>query len=66
MPKLTTGAIPATPETVQSVTPGTPGAAEVAQVGEEPFHLCGAPTKSGHPCRRKVRGTTGLCWQHKK
>jgi hypothetical protein len=26
--------------------------------------LCGAPTKSGRPCRRKVTGS-GYCWQHR-
>ena len=26
--------------------------------------LCGAPTKSGRPCRRKVRGG-GYCYQHR-
>jgi hypothetical protein len=26
--------------------------------------LCGAPTKSGRPCRRKVVGG-GYCWQHR-
>lgn len=26
--------------------------------------ICGAPTKSGRPCRRKVNGG-GYCWQHR-
>ena len=26
--------------------------------------ICGAPTKSGRPCRRKVKGV-GYCWQHR-
>jgi hypothetical protein len=26
--------------------------------------MCGAPTKSGRPCRRKVSGG-GYCWQHR-
>jgi len=26
--------------------------------------LCGAPTKSGRPCQRKVKGG-GYCWQHR-
>ncbi|HKG98652.1 MAG TPA: hypothetical protein VKA97_12595, partial [Pyrinomonadaceae bacterium] len=26
--------------------------------------VCGAPTKSGRPCRRKVKGG-GYCWQHR-
>ena len=33
-------------------------------VAAETPRACGAPTKSGHPCRRKVRGG-GYCWQHK-
>jgi hypothetical protein len=31
---------------------------------EESINVCGAPTKAGRPCRRKVRGG-GYCWQHK-
>ena len=31
---------------------------------EEPLAICGAPTASGRPCHRKVRGG-GYCWQHK-
>jgi hypothetical protein len=30
----------------------------------EPVTLCGALTKKGTPCQRRVRGT-GRCWQHK-
>jgi hypothetical protein len=26
--------------------------------------ICGAPTRSGKPCQRKVRGG-GFCWQHR-
>ena len=38
---------------------------EPNQSGEdETLKLCGAPTKSGRPCRRKVRGG-GYCYQHK-
>lgn len=31
---------------------------------EEFISSCGAPTKAGHPCRRKVHGW-GYCWQHR-
>ncbi|HEV2762860.1 MAG TPA: hypothetical protein VGV38_07695 [Pyrinomonadaceae bacterium] len=31
---------------------------------EEPVSLCGARTKKGTPCSRRVRGT-GRCWQHR-
>jgi hypothetical protein len=27
--------------------------------------VCGAPTRSGKPCRRRVRGG-GYCWQHRE
>jgi len=27
--------------------------------------ICGAPTKSGRPCQRKVR-IAGYCWQHRE
>lgn len=27
-------------------------------------HVCGAPTKSGKPCQRRVKGG-GYCWQHR-
>lgn len=30
---------------------------------EEKLSMCGAPTKKGTPCTRKVRGG-GRCWQH--
>ena len=31
---------------------------------EEPVYFCGAPTKKGTPCSRRVKGG-GRCWQHK-
>lgn len=31
---------------------------------DEAIAMCGAPTKAGRPCRRKVRGG-GTCYQHK-
>jgi hypothetical protein len=31
---------------------------------DEALTMCGAPTKAGRPCRRKVRGG-GYCYQHK-
>jgi hypothetical protein len=27
--------------------------------------ICGAPTRSGKPCQRKVKGG-GYCWQHRE
>lgn len=32
-------------------------------LAEEPVYFCGAQTKKGNPCTRKVKGT-GRCWQH--
>ncbi|HJQ22634.1 MAG TPA: hypothetical protein VKA60_01875 [Blastocatellia bacterium] len=31
---------------------------------EEIVTVCGAPTRSGKPCQRKVKGG-GYCWQHR-
>jgi hypothetical protein len=31
---------------------------------EEPVYICGARTKKGTPCSRRVHGQ-GRCWQHK-
>lgn len=39
--------------------------AEGSESEEARGTLCGAPTKRGRPCRRRVRGG-GYCWQHKK
>ena len=33
-------------------------------VTSDPVHLCGALTKKGTPCSRRVKGG-GRCWQHK-
>jgi hypothetical protein len=35
-----------------------------AAPADEPLAVCGARTKSGRPCQRKVRGG-GYCWQHR-
>jgi hypothetical protein len=40
------------------------GTGPIESAAAETFGVCGAPTKSGRPCRRKVRGG-GYCWQHK-
>lgn len=53
-----------------SVAAGTPdkrtppGEAVVRQnAADEPVYLCGAETKKGTPCSRRIRGG-GRCWQH--
>ena len=40
------------------------GEAEVGGVNDETIAVCGAPTKSGKPCQRKVKGG-GYCYQHR-
>jgi hypothetical protein len=42
---------------VQGVKPSTESRGSVESI-------CGAPTKSGRPCRRKVKDG-GYCWQHR-
>lgn len=37
---------------------------EVVKIAEEKTYYCGAATKKGTPCSRKVKGG-GRCWQHK-
>jgi hypothetical protein len=56
----------ATVEPAQAPAGGPPAEADkrAAIATDEAPLLCGAPTKAGHPCRRKVRGS-GYCWQHK-
>jgi hypothetical protein len=36
----------------------------VNSTGDEAVSICGAPTKSGKPCQRKVKGG-GYCYQHR-
>jgi hypothetical protein len=38
--------------------------ASESEAGEENDVACGAATRSGRPCRRKVKGG-GYCWQHR-
>ncbi|MGA9772222.1 MAG: hypothetical protein WBV94_24535 [Blastocatellia bacterium] len=47
-------------ETAARNKSGLPSASSTDQV----IKACGAPTKSGRPCRRKVVGG-GYCWQHR-
>ncbi|MBA3440961.1 MAG: hypothetical protein H0T92_13935 [Pyrinomonadaceae bacterium] len=37
---------------------------ERLSAAQETVYICGARTKRGTPCSRKVRGT-GRCWQHR-
>jgi hypothetical protein len=40
------------------------GALEAPTDPDEIISICGARTKKGRPCQRRVRGT-GRCWQHR-
>jgi hypothetical protein len=42
----------------------SPDLAPVTRKAPVPVKVCGAPTKRGIPCKRKVRGT-GYCYQHR-
>jgi hypothetical protein len=52
-----------TDETSADGAQAFPESQEVASQ-EEALTSCGAITKAGRPCRRKIRGS-GHCWQHK-
>jgi len=52
--------VPQMPSTLPSVGPRSPTAG-----ASENITRCGAPTKSGRPCQRRVRGG-GRCWQHRE
>src|SRR6185369_12587865 len=55
----TNGATAASPD---SSEPSRSSAQTVAV--DSVIGLCGAPTRSGKPCQRKVKGG-GYCWQHR-
>ena len=44
--------------------PSTTRATRAAGSTDETVSICGAPTKSGKPCQRKVKGG-GYCYQHR-
>ena len=51
----------AAPRTLAALDP--PAAARPAPVVSDPVYYCGAETKKGTPCSRKVKGNV-RCWQH--
>jgi hypothetical protein len=56
-----TGSAPASTFSSGSASPGTQTALSTI---EEPVYMCGARTKKGTPCSRRVHGPV-RCWQHK-
>lgn len=61
--------LPANQAKEQAVEQQTPQASAPSErkpemVASEPTYMCGAETKKGTPCTRKVKGNV-RCWQHK-
>lgn len=54
----TNGETTASPDSIES-TRSSETVAVDSKIG-----ICGAPTRSGKPCQRKVKGG-GYCWQHR-
>lgn len=50
--------------TTNQLKPHSNETVETPTATEAFITLCAAPTKAGHPCRRKVHGW-GYCWQHR-
>jgi hypothetical protein len=48
----------------EASTANLSSASQVANSDDETVSICGAPTKSGKPCQRKVKGG-GYCYQHR-
>lgn len=51
------------PATARATSKADGATVELADESSETVSICGALTKKGMPCRRRVRGT-GRCWQH--
>jgi hypothetical protein len=55
----------AEPDTASTANPSTtPDATQANGSADEGVAICGAPTRSGKPCQRKVKGG-GYCYQHR-
>ena len=50
--------------TIASTTVATSSQAPAPQLVEEDVYICGARTRKGTPCSRRVHGPV-RCWQHK-
>lgn len=60
---------PATVASEPTADPARPGSTNVQPrlqsfASDDPVYYCGAMTKKGKPCSRRVK-TNGRCWQHK-
>jgi hypothetical protein len=52
------------PTSSQQIAPATGTSQTTSSPGEERVYICGARTKKGTPCSRRVHGPI-RCWQHK-
>jgi hypothetical protein len=52
------------PTSSQQIAPATSTSQTPASQGEEQVYICGARTKKGTPCSRRMHGPV-RCWQHK-
>ena len=52
------------PTSSQQIGPATSTSQTPSSQGEEGIYICGARTKKGTPCSRRVHGPV-RCWQHK-
>jgi hypothetical protein len=55
---------PATPQKVSAMPLATRPVGDSSAATGEVFYICGARTKKGTPCQRRVRGLE-RCWQHR-
>jgi len=52
------------PSTSSSSVGSPPSSEQTVKLASSVVGICGAPTRSGKPCQRKVKGG-GYCWQHR-
>ena len=62
-PATATHGVNSGPNTTSAGVQSTTGAVQ-STTSTEPFYTCGARTKKGTPCSRRVHGPV-RCWQHK-
>ena len=62
-PTSPTNQVPTNARSSPNSTAKPPPTVLTSNTTEETVYFCGAPTKKGTPCSRRVRGG-GRCWQH--
>lgn len=56
--------VPAVADTTQKEEKNLQRSPEPARATNEPVYYCGAATKKGTPCSRRVKSPNTRCWQH--